>query len=52
VNGILQPQKDFNIPSHILNEILMTIGTTSIQSENAASRANSTVQVGLMMARI
>jgi hypothetical protein len=41
VYGILQPQKDFKIPSHLLNKILMIIGTTSTQSEK-----------GLMMARI
>jgi hypothetical protein len=45
-------QKDFKIPSHLLNKILTTIGTTSTQVKSAASRANSTVQVGLMMARI
>jgi hypothetical protein len=36
VYGILQPKKDFNIPSHLLNKILTTIGTTSTQSEKCS----------------
>jgi hypothetical protein len=32
-------EKDFNIPSHLLNKILTTIGTTSTQSEKCSMQS-------------